>query len=112
MAEVRIVPGRTALINVDMWNRFVENSPVAAPRALQVLKRINLVVEMPGRRHSGDSCEACLATMSRMQGIPSEIPPIRQGMINRGSVAWPFSIAQSAKIVVSLEGPTVSRNRR
>jgi nicotinamidase-related amidase len=42
MADITIAPTRTALVNVDMQNCFVENSPVAAPTGLEVLERINL----------------------------------------------------------------------
>lgn len=41
MVDFAIVPARTALINVDMQNCFVENSPLAAPDGLKVLDRIN-----------------------------------------------------------------------
>lgn len=41
MVDFAVVPNRTALINVDMQNVFVENSPIAAPEGPQVLKRIN-----------------------------------------------------------------------
>ena len=32
MADFKFDPPKTALINIDMQNCFVENSPVAAPR--------------------------------------------------------------------------------
>ncbi|MFZ1992362.1 MAG: isochorismatase family cysteine hydrolase [Alphaproteobacteria bacterium] len=41
MVDFAIVPSKTALINVDMQNVFVENSPIAAPDGPIVLKRIN-----------------------------------------------------------------------
>jgi nicotinamidase-related amidase len=41
MAEFPLVPARTALINVDMQNCFVEGSPLSAPDGLVVLQRIN-----------------------------------------------------------------------
>lgn len=41
MVDFAVIPARTALINVDMQNCFVENSPVAAPDGLEVLARIN-----------------------------------------------------------------------
>lgn len=41
MVDFALVPARTALINVDMQNCFVENSPIAAPDGLKVLDRIN-----------------------------------------------------------------------
>jgi len=41
MVDFAIVPSKTALINVDMQNVFVENSPIAAPDGPVVLERIN-----------------------------------------------------------------------
>ena len=41
MVDFAIVPKKTALINVDMQNVFVENSPIASPDGPEVLKRIN-----------------------------------------------------------------------
>ena len=38
-----VVPNKTALINIDMQNCFVENSPVAAPRGMEILPRINIL---------------------------------------------------------------------
>ena len=41
MVDFALTPSRTALINVDMQNCFVESSPLAAPEGLVVLERIN-----------------------------------------------------------------------
>jgi ureidoacrylate peracid hydrolase len=41
MVDFAVIPARTALINVDMQNCFVEGSPVAAPDGLKLLDRIN-----------------------------------------------------------------------
>ena len=41
MADFAVVPERTALINVDLQNCFVEGSPIAAPDGLKVLERVN-----------------------------------------------------------------------
>lgn len=41
MVDFAVVPKKAALINVDMQNVFVENSPIAAPGGLEVLERIN-----------------------------------------------------------------------
>jgi Isochorismatase family len=43
VANFDVTPNRTALINVDMQNCFVEGSPIAAPDGLAVLERINRV---------------------------------------------------------------------
>ena len=49
MTDFHVDPKRTALINIDMQNCFVENSPVAAPRGMEILPRINALA---------DSCRA------------------------------------------------------
>jgi ureidoacrylate peracid hydrolase len=41
MVDFAVVPQRTALLNVDMQNCFVEGSPIAAPDGLLVLERVN-----------------------------------------------------------------------
>jgi nicotinamidase-related amidase len=41
MVDFAVVPERTALLNVDMQNCFVEGSPIAAPDGLAVLDRVN-----------------------------------------------------------------------
>ena len=40
-ADFKLIPKRTAFINVDLQNCFVENSPVAAPNGLALLHRLN-----------------------------------------------------------------------
>ena len=41
MVDFAVVPQRTALLNVDMQNCFVEGSPIAAPDGLAILERVN-----------------------------------------------------------------------
>ena len=41
MVDFAVVPERTALLNIDMQNCFVEGSPIAAPDGLAILPRIN-----------------------------------------------------------------------
>jgi len=41
MVDFKVVPRRTALVNVDMQNCFVEGSPISATDGLAVLDRIN-----------------------------------------------------------------------
>src|SRR4051812_40850170 len=57
MADFPLAPDRTALLNVDMQNCFVEGSPLSSPDGLAVLERINR-----------------LAACCRAAGIPV-IPP-------------------------------------
>ena len=44
MFHFLVVPERTALINIDMQNCFVEGSPFSAPDGLEVLDRIAQVL--------------------------------------------------------------------
>jgi ureidoacrylate peracid hydrolase len=44
MVDFTADPARTALVNVDIQNCFVENSPIASPEGPAVLKRINRLI--------------------------------------------------------------------
>src|SRR6516165_6058182 len=87
MVDFAVVPERTALVNVDMQNCFVEGSPFSAPDGLIVLDRIN--------RLAG-ACRAAgilviqashvLQPNGSNAGVLSEIAPIiKQGIINKGA---------------------------
>ena len=41
MTDFKFDPRKTALLNIDMQNCFVKNSPLAAPRGREILPRIN-----------------------------------------------------------------------
>ena len=41
MVDFAVIPQRTALLNVDLQNCFVEGSPIAAPDGRVVLERVN-----------------------------------------------------------------------
>ena len=41
MVDYAVIPERTALLNVDLQNCFVENSPIAAPDGLVIVERVN-----------------------------------------------------------------------
>jgi nicotinamidase-related amidase len=91
MADVTIVPGRTALVNVDMQNCFVENSPIAAPGGLQVLDRVNLLASKC--RDAGIlviHARHVLRPDGSNAGILLQNPLVRQGIINRGSDSAAF----------------------
>ena len=87
MTELSLVPERTALINVDMQNCFVDGSPISAPGGLKLLSRIN------------DLASACRAAGVLVvhashvlrpdgsnAGLLSENPLVAAGIINKGSV--------------------------
>jgi len=88
-ADFPVIPLRTALINVDMQNCFVEGYPISAPEGPRVLNRINRLAA---------ACRAAgilvihtahvLRADGSNAGVMSEfIPAIRAGMINKGSQA-------------------------
>src|SRR6516164_2835080 len=87
MVDFAVVPERTALVNVDMQNCFVQGSPFSAPDGLLVLDRINRLAA---------ACRAAgilvihashvLRPDGSNAGVLSEIAPIvEQGIINKGS---------------------------
>ncbi len=89
MADFQITPGRTALINVDMQNCFVEGSPIAAPDGPAVLQRINRVAA--ACRKAG-----VLAVHTRSVfrpdgsnlGVLAEFDPVvKTGILSKGSPA-------------------------
>ena len=89
MAALTIAPTRTALVNVDMQNCFVENSPVAAPAGREVLDRINLLAAKC--REAGVlviHARHVLRPDGSNAGILNEIPAVKQGMINRGATIY------------------------
>jgi nicotinamidase-related amidase len=88
-ANFPVIPLRTALINVDMQNCFVEGYPVSAPEGPGVLSRIN---RLAAACRSAGILVIHTAHVLRADGsnagVMSEfIPAIRAGMINKGSQA-------------------------
>jgi ureidoacrylate peracid hydrolase len=88
MIDFNIVPARTALVNVDMQNCFVEGSPLSAPDGRVVLDRINRL---------SATCRAAgilivhtshvLRPDSSNIGVLGEIAPIvKRGIIAKGSI--------------------------
>lgn len=79
-------PQRMALINVDMQNCFVQDSPIAAPDGLDLLARINQLAAV---------CRAAgipvihtshvLRPDGSNMGLLAEIAPVKAGIINRGA---------------------------
>jgi nicotinamidase-related amidase len=43
MAEFDLIPSRTALVNVDMQNAFVEGTPLSAPNGVALLEPVNRI---------------------------------------------------------------------
>jgi ureidoacrylate peracid hydrolase len=89
MVNFDVVPERTALVNVDMQNCFVEGSPIAAPDGLGVLERINSVAAACRRAgvlviHTSSVFRADGSNV----GVLAEFDPIvKTGILNKGSLA-------------------------
>lgn len=87
MVEFAVVPERTALVNVDMQNCFVQGSPFSAPEGPAVQERINRLAA--ACRVSG-ILVIHASHMVRQDGsnigILGDIaPPVRHGIITKGS---------------------------
>src|ERR1700719_471260 len=87
MTDFRVVPNKTALINIDMQNCFVENSPLAAPRGMEILPRINKLAE--ACRKEGALVIHTVHVVrpdGSNTGVMGEIiPAIAAGLINKGN---------------------------
>jgi len=87
MVDFAVVPERTALVNVDMQNCFVEGSPISAADGLAVLDRINrfaavcrtasiLVIHTSHVLRPDGSNMGVLGEMA---------PPVKEGIVNKGA---------------------------
>jgi len=87
MVDFAVFPERTALINVDMQNCFVEGSPIAAPDGLGVQQRINRVATACRRAgilviHTSHVFRSDGSNI----GVLGEINPIvKTGILSKGS---------------------------
>ncbi|MEP6982275.1 MAG: isochorismatase family cysteine hydrolase [Sphingomicrobium sp.] len=91
MEALGIDPARTALLNVDMQNCFVEGYPVSAPGGPVLLGRINELTE--ACRSAGVlvvHARHVLRPDGSNAGLLAEIPPVAAGMINKGSPSAEF----------------------
>jgi ureidoacrylate peracid hydrolase len=86
MAELSFSPRRTALINVDMQNCFVDGSPISAPGGLRLLERVN---ELTGRCRAAGMLIIHASHVLRPDlsnaGLLAENPLVAQGIISKGS---------------------------
>lgn len=107
-ADFPVIPVRTALINVDMQNCFVEGYPVSAPEGPRVLNRINRLAA--ACRAAGilviHTAHVLRADGSNAGVMREFIPAIRAGMINKGSQAsaWHKSLVVDPRDIL-LEKP-------
>ncbi len=89
MITFALIPERTALLNIDMQNCFVENSPVAAQNGRVILERVNrLLVECRRVGCTVIHTAHVLREDGSNGGILAEtIDAVRLGVINRGSLS-------------------------
>jgi ureidoacrylate peracid hydrolase len=91
MDALHIEAKRTALLNIDMQNCFVEGYPVSAPGGVELLRRINALAE---------ACRAAgvlvvharhvLRPDGSNAGLLAQVPSVAAGLINRGSPSAEF----------------------
>jgi nicotinamidase-related amidase len=109
LVNFEVVPERTALVNVDMQNCFVEGSPIAAPDGLVVLERINRVAAACRRAgilviHTSNVFRADGSNL----GVLAEFDPIvKTGILNKGSAA----AALHQKLVVDIRDILLDKPR-
>ncbi|SPE32285.1 putative Isochorismatase hydrolase [Candidatus Sulfotelmatomonas gaucii] len=89
MVSFDLNPKHTALINVDMQNRFVEGYPISAPDGLAVLERINTVAAACRKAgilvvHTSHVFRPDGANLGRLAEFD---PPVKSGILNKGSEA-------------------------
>jgi nicotinamidase-related amidase len=87
MVDFAVVPERTALVNVDMQNCFVEGSPISAPDGRAVLDRINRLAAVC--RAAGimviHTSHVLRPDGSNMGVLGEIVPPVKGGILNKGA---------------------------
>jgi len=87
MVEFSLVPARTALVNVDMQNCFVEGSPISAPDGVAVLLRINELAA--ACRAAGilviHTSHVLRPDRSNTGVLGDTAPPVKAGMLDKGA---------------------------
>jgi len=87
MPNFAVIPERTALINVDLQNCFVDGYPFPPPDGLAVLDRINRLAAV--WRAAGilvvHTSHVLRPDVSNMGVLGEMAPPVRAGIINKGA---------------------------
>jgi nicotinamidase-related amidase len=87
MVDFSLAPARTALINVDMQNCFVEASPISAPDGRAILDRINGLAA--ACRAAGilviHTSHVLRPDRSNTGVLGETAPPVRAGVLDKGS---------------------------
>jgi ureidoacrylate peracid hydrolase len=87
MADYQLIPSKTALVNVDMQNAFVEGTPLSAPGGVALLEPVNRLaaacraagIKVIHTLHVTRADGTNLGTMGEL------IEPVRAGYIKEGS---------------------------
>src|SRR4051812_28340369 len=87
MVDFTAIPHRTALVNVDMQNCFVENSPIASPEGPKVMNRINRFIA--GARSYGvkiiHTAHILRPGYSNIGVLADMVPVVKTGLLDEGS---------------------------
>lgn len=87
MVDFTVIPQKTALVNVDMQNCFVADSPIATPDGIAVLARVNQLTKLC--RQAGilviHTAFVLRSDGSNMGVLAETSAPVRAGILNNGS---------------------------
>jgi nicotinamidase-related amidase len=87
MADYQLIPSKTALVNVDMQNAFVEGTPLSAPKGVDLVPIVNRLAA--ACREAGMMVIHTLHVTRKdgsNHGTMGElIEPVRAGYINEGT---------------------------
>ena len=87
MVDFSVIPERMALVNVDMQNCFVDGYPISAPDGLAVEERINRLAD--ACRDAGilviHTSHVVRPDGSNVGVMGEIIPPVNEGVINKGA---------------------------
>ncbi len=87
MPKFDLIPSRTALVNVDMQNAFVEGTPLSAPNGVALLEPVNRIAA--ACRSAGikviHTLHVTRADGSNLGTMGELIEPVRAGYIKEGS---------------------------
>ena len=87
MVDFAVVPERTALLNVDLQNCFVEDSPIAAPDGLVILERVNRLAAACRKSRNSRHPRQCRCSAGPLQSWhPRGFQSVREGGHSRQGI--------------------------